>query len=455
MATTPYKTELVQDNLEYLQISSPLMKKYFRQAYSSPTVRLVSGLAAGNLLGMIIGIVGSIVQARFVTPADLGYFRGFSIATGYVFFLHLGFMGVLQRFYPYYIGTGEKDRAVAVAEVCQAWMVAVSALASGAFIVLAMVSLVSGNWRAALAWLVQATTIAGFLYGGYLGATYRTGHDFKALAKSTIVSSTVNLFTLPFFLIWPYVTMAVRSGLGSLVSLVYLHIHRPLRLAWRFSWREWLDLIKHGFPLSVAGYGGTTLWTTIETTLVLRFLGTQALGFWSMSFMVLELAIKVPHAIDSIYIPRVTECFGRTGSVDECLLLCKKPLLWGIPGMILMAGAANIILPFIVPILMPKYIGAIPTMCLMMIVLVFVLLELPYCLLIAMGKLAQQNFAVYFGLGCFVLLALGSVRLGMGLIGIVVASLLGRMMKILAIYVFIYHNRQPTKSLLLKGQGGI
>jgi len=444
-------TQLAENGMEHIPLAASLRYR-IGQLWDSPTLRTVSFLAGGNLLGMAVGVIGSLVQARFVSPSDLGYFRGFSIATGYAFFFHLGLLDALQRFYPFYVGRGEKGRAVAVVEVCHVWMACVSAVVSSAFVVLATVSLTSGNWRAMLGWLVQAVAMAGSIYGGYLSATYRSGHDFATVARASIFSSTANLFTLPFFAIWPYVTLAVRSGLGSIVNLVYLHVHRPLRLRWRFSWREWVLLLKHGFAIFIASYGASTLWSVVETTLVLSFLGAQSLGFWSMGFMVLEMANKVPQAITSVYVPRVTECFGRTESVTECMRLCKMPLLWGIPSMILMTAAANLFLPLIVPFLMPNYVGAVPTMCLMMIVLVLIILELPYYLLVAMGKTVQQNIAVYFGFGSFVLLAIASVRLGLGLIGIVGASLVGRMIKIVTIYAFImYDNRQSADEPILKG----
>lgn len=427
--------------MEHLSVTAP-MKSSIRALLASPTLQTISGLAGSNLFAAILGIVGSLVQARFVTPEDLGYFRQFSIATGYAFFLHLGLFGALQRFYPYYIGKGQQDKAIAVAEICQAWNVAVSAFVSGAFVVLALASLTTGNWRAMLGWLVQAVAMTGFIYGGYLGATYRSGHDFATVAKGSIISSVVSTLTLPLFVIAPYVALVVRSSVGSLTNLVYLHLHRPLRLRWRFEWREWRDLLKEGLPMFVAGYGGSTGWSVVETSLILSFLGTVPLGLWSISFMLLEFANKVPQAITAVYIPRLTETFGRTESVVESMRVCRKPMLWGTPAMLVLAGGICLMLPLVVPVLMPHYIAAIPTMALMMLTLPILVLELPYALLVAMGKLVQQNIATYVGLGVFALLALLTIKLGWGLNGVVGASLLGRIVRLGFTYWFVYAGRR-------------
>lgn len=424
------------------------MKRRLQGLWTSPTVRVVSGLAGGNLLGTLLGVIGSLVQARYVSPEDLGYFRGFSIATGYVFFLHLGILDAFQRYYPLYIGRGEKDRARAVAEVCQAWNATVSAILSGGFLVLATYSLAGGNWRAALGWLVQSVSVVGFIYGGFLGATYRSGHDFTSVAKGSVISSIIGLFTLPLFLVWPYVALAFRSCAGTFVNLVYLHIRRPLRLNWRFTWKEWSGVIGGGVPIFIASYGAATGWSVVETSIILKSFGTKALGLWSISFMLLEAANKVPQAMVAVYVPRVIETLGRTGSVSATLRLCKKPLLIGIPLMFLMVVTACATLPFITPVIMPKYTEAVPTMCLMLLILPLIVLDLPYMVLVALGRVVQQNIAVYAGLGTFVILAMTAVRLDWGLNGVVVSSLLGRVVRTILVYSFVLRNRRYE---ILKG----
>lgn len=421
------------------------MRSKVRNLTSSSTVRTISGLAGGNLFALAIGVVGSLVQARYVSPTDLGYFRGFSIVTGYAFFFHLGFLDAFYRLYPYYIGSDEKKRAEAMAEICQSWMIVVSTIVSGAFVVLATVSLASGNWRAFLGWIVQAVTMTSIIYGGYLGATYRTGHDFSTVAKASVISSIVNLFILPFFVFWPYVTLALRSGLGSLVNLIYLHVRRPLKLKWRFNWREWVDLLKHGFPIFIGSYGSMTLWSLTESSLVLWYLGTHALGLWSMSIMLADIAIKIPQAITAVYSPRVIEHYAKTKSISSVIDLCKKPLVLGTVGMMVFVGCSSFLIPYIVPVIMPKYIQAIPIMSIIMGFTLCIILDLPYVLLVAMGKLRQQIIIVYVSLILFIITALYSIGLGYGLMGLIIASLVGRAVKIVLTYVFIYINYLDQK----------
>ena len=389
------------------------------------------------MLATVIGLIGTLVQARFVGPEDLGFLRQFGIFTAYAYFMNLGLSDALQRMYPLYIGQGKRRQALAVAEICQAWSAGLAAVISGIFLLLALVSFGQGNWRAALAWLVQALSITGFTYGVYLSATYRSGHEFIAVAKSSVVGSVANLFTLPCFMFFPYVALILRNSMGNLASLVYLHCRRPLHLSWRFNWREWYGLARQGIPLFTASYGTATGWSAAEATLIVKLLGTSSLGLWAVSMTFLEMANKVAQSISAVYVPRVIEEYGRTGSVRACLHLCRRPMLWSIVPVSLMGLAACVVLPFIIPWLTPKYAAAIPTMCLVMLYLPLIILEMPYQLVVAKGQWVWMNVFSYTSLGCFALLACYSARMGLGLNGIVGASLLGRSIRLGMIYLFV------------------
>ena len=410
---------------------------FWKMPSGSPVVRTVAGMVGGNFLAMALGLVGTLVQARFIAPGDLGYFRQFSIFAAYAFFLHLGLLDALQRLYPLYIGQERQEEALAVAEICQSWTVVLASLVSGVFAVLALVAFVEGNWRAALAWLVQAASFTGFTYGAYLSATYRSGHDFVTVAKSSVIANLASLFALPCFLFFPYLALVLRSVVSSTVSLIYLHRHRPLHLHWRFSWKDSYGVARQGIWLFTAGYGLATGWGAMEITLVVKLLGTTCLGLWTISTSVLEMANKAAQAISAVYLPRVVEEYGRTGSIRAGLRMCRRPMLWGIVPVALMGLGVCVVLPFLVPWLMPKYMAAIPTMCLMMLYLPLIILELPYHLVVAKGHWIWMNVFSYTGLGCFALLALLAVRLGLGLNGVVGASLLGRTMRLGMIYVFV------------------
>jgi hypothetical protein len=126
-------------------------------------------------------------------------------------------------------------------------------------------------------------------------------------------------------------------------------------------------------------------------------------------------------------------------------------MLWAGIGIAVFTAAFIPLIPVAVRILIPKYTEAIVPMSLMMLNLPLIMFDLPNNVLIATGCLIQQNVTVYFGMLCFVLLALAAVHEGWGLNGIVVASILGRMARMATTYWFIFSavRREANDIVLL------
>lgn len=389
-------------------------------------------LAAG------IGLAGALVQARFVVPEDLGYLRQFSIVTNYTVFLSLGVWHTLERRYPLYIGQGRRPQALAAAEICRAWILAVAGLASGVFSLLGCWAFLRGDWHAGLAWMVQVVAMVSTLYCGYLGVTYRSNHNFVPATKSGIWAAVAGTLTLPLFLLWPYTALIIRNIIPNLVSTAYLHVRRPLRLQWRFNWREWGVMIKEGLPLFTASYGLSFGWSAIEASLVVAHSGARSLGLWSASLLILQGALIVPQAIISIYVPRLMEEYGRTADVRACLRMCRKPMLLGGAAMVGLMLLSWLVIPIIVPWVIPNYAEAAPVMCLMMLQLPALILDMPQAVLIARGNVIQMNLATYAGLASFVGLALLAYAWGWDLKGVVIAALAGRLCRTGISYWFLY-----------------
>lgn len=426
------------------------LRAFVRRLYRSPTVWVVAGLAGSNLIATLVHAVGALVQANFVRPEDLGYFRGFTIATGYLYFLQLGTLEALQRRYPILVGRDQRPAALAAAEVTRAWSLAICWIVGGGYAIAALYCLGTGRFYATGAWLVQIAAYLWMVYGNYLGVTYRTNHKFRDVAKSSLMASITSLLTLPFFPFWPYWAMCARAGLVSLAQTAYQHLRRPLRIGWRFTWPEWRSLVGEGIPIFSAYYVQAVGWLTVEGTLILRFAGAEALGLWSMSLMVMEAARQIPLGGTTVYIPRIEEHFGRTGSVRACWALARRPMLLNLAGALCLAAFAYLALPWVIGLLMPKYVAAVPCMQLMLLYLPLAALELPFYILRAMGKIVAQNAAALFGLGVFLAAAAAALGSGWGLTGIVGASMLGKFAWLACVYGFVYRRRDfesPSKGI--------
>ena len=151
---------------------------------------VIVGFASANLLATIFSMFGAILQARYATPLELGMFKSYGLAVSYLTFLHLGTFDGLHRELPFYIGRGDRAKAVNMAAVVQGWILFVCSMCSLVFLALAAWSAIHLNWLSCAAWITQMLNIFSVLYVGYLSATYRTNHDFIHLSKANLAASS-------------------------------------------------------------------------------------------------------------------------------------------------------------------------------------------------------------------------------------------------------------------------
>jgi hypothetical protein len=395
---------------------------------------VVAALSGSNAAVAVLGVAGSLVQAWFVTPDDLGYFRQFGIVAGYVFFLHLGTFHALERWYPYHIGRNERGRALAMAEVAQSWILAVATVLCAVFGALAAAGFARGNWKAGLGWLCQALLTLGAFYGGLLGALYRSGHDFQNVARAQMWSAPATVLALPFFWVQPYVGLFLRGVAGPCASLWVLHRHRPVRLPWRFTWPEWRHAVREGLPRFTASYAMTTGQDALMATLILARFGRTDLGYWSFALMVVTLFLMVPQSLAAVYVPRVAETYGRTGSPAQCLALCRKPMVYGFVLACAAAAAGALAVRWLLPVVAPKYAASAGLIGLLLATVPLRMLEMPANVLGAMNWLLYLNVRAVAGTAIQVVIALVGIRLGWGVYGVAAGVLAGGIFRVLALW---------------------
>ncbi len=110
----------------------------FSAIRQSKTIHTIAVFATGNMVAMLLGVVGSLVQARYVVPEDMGVLRTFGIIMGYLTFLHLGVFDGLQREIPLQLGRGNQAKAERAASACLAWITFISLANSALFLALAV-----------------------------------------------------------------------------------------------------------------------------------------------------------------------------------------------------------------------------------------------------------------------------------------------------------------------------
>lgn len=404
---------------------------------NSQTLRSIAALFSSNMASSILGAVGGLLAARFIGPAETGLFRSFTIPLTYLTFLHLGTFDGLWRQIPYYVGKEMPEKVDALASAAGAWNLLISILVSCGFICCATYSLWRHDLYGFFGWLSQALCCWSIFYGGYLGSTYRTLHQFVALARIQMMQAILNfgmVFLLP---VLKFYGLCARSVSPAILGVWLCQRNRPLKKPYRFDIKALGELVKIGLPFSFWGSLYTSIWYATEGALMLSFGGVTALGLFSVAIAMREGMNVLPMAVYQVLTPRVVAAFAREGSVRKANARSFEmtALLTGF--VVLCVFIISFLLDILVPLGIPKYVAGLPLMKVCLWFAVIQAASLPLNALFATGRPWLYGRGVIVGLAVFPLSTYLLVPTFGGVLAVAVGSLSGRAARTIAAYLEI------------------
>lgn len=125
---------------------------------------------------------------------------------------------------------------------------------------------------------------------------------------------------------------------------------------------ESFDLVQIGLPLYVFTASGIVM-RNIDRIVVLRFLGTQALGFYGLSVNVLTLLMAVPDSLVYVVYPqlvrRISEAGGDPAAIRDRVERLVRSVAVGLPAV---AGLCALWSRDLVHAFLPRYDACVPPM---------------------------------------------------------------------------------------------
>jgi O-antigen/teichoic acid export membrane protein len=403
----------------------------------SKTAHTIAIFASGNMVAMLLGVVGSLVQARYVGPEDIGVLRYIGIVAGYLTFLHLGVFEGLQREIPFRLARGNRDKAEQAASSCLVWITFVSISCGIVFLSLAFRAAYYREWMQFWGWLAFTPSVVSTFYGGYLGTTFRTGQQFIQFSKASVIQAVTGTLVLPLMPIMGYYGACLRAAVTSISNLFLLHRWRPMRVRLSIDWPSFREVIKIGLPMSGIGYIYTSLWASLEGTFVLEWFGLKALGLFSMAVFIRTIVVQLSQNMNQVLSVKICEQYGRSHCVEDCLLLIVKPIIVAFLASLPLIGVAWLLLPWVVTHLIPNYIDAIQVMQIMLLMMPILFLRLPASILLAAARRMDTFISVITGFLVFVGCSYLFYKLDFGMVSVAIASILGQIVSLLAVYLIV------------------
>ena len=322
------------------------------------TSRAVAALGGAGYLNQTLGLFRGLLYTRALVPADRGGVQLVFLIAMYLAYAPMGVFFGLEKKLPLLIGAGKSDEAEHIERTGMTVIYVLSFLAAAAMWIYAAFA------HGTAAPLRIAIVFGGFhLIFGQVASGYRvclrSRLDFRVVAKSTVYEGLL-LFALvvagSYWLGAPGTLAGWAVGAG--VTALYLLVAGRLPALRRPDLTTGLRLARIGLPILGASLTGLFA-RTADNLVVAKLLGLTALGHYGLAWQLASYIYNAAGAADAVLTPRLFQAHGR-GDMAEVrdLTLRSTTAFAGLTPVL--SGAAAIVAPILMRIVLPKYIPAIP-----------------------------------------------------------------------------------------------
>lgn len=227
----------------------------------------------------------------------------------------------------------------------------------------------------------------------------RTRQQFMFLSKVQIFSMTLsslgNALAVSFFGFRGLLLAAVLLAVAQITWLQMRERHFPPLTVDRKGLKHLLSV---GIPLLAFGIVMTTM-RSIDNIIVLRFLGTTALGMYSIALMANVLLFSLTNSLSGVLFPRMQIAYGRVRTFETLSTFVVRPtLVMGVMLPILM-GLLFLAGPEVIRAFLPQFIPGVPAFKVIVIVSYFFsMFQMSLCFLISINKQLQAVLLIVVGL---------------------------------------------------------
>jgi O-antigen/teichoic acid export membrane protein len=332
----------------------------FIRAYKfSSFGKVLIRFASSQIISHFLRIVSGFLVVRMLDPEMYGTFTGVGIYMGYFALGDIGVINGLGREFPYQLGKGNNEYGRQLANTTMVVTSIVGILTAIFFLVFSVYHFATNNSILGFTFL-SYVIIAGLnLYNSrFLPALYRTSSDFQKLARQNITVGIWNLLSVVLVWKWGFGGLLIRGVALALIQYYLLFKNKPYPLKFSFTWKDMVQLFKTGLPIYMVGQVNP-LWSTIVHNIIFAMGGAKYFGLYALANIVQKSMAVVPQSFGQVIYPRMSIMFGQGKSPREIIRLNLKPLFFQFFVILGLAISGAIVLPYIIPYLLPKYIEGI------------------------------------------------------------------------------------------------
>ncbi|MBS3055958.1 MAG: oligosaccharide flippase family protein [Candidatus Aenigmarchaeota archaeon] len=385
-------------------------------------IKDVTGYSISSILTQLLSIIRGIVVARFLGPALYGIFNLLRILLGYSQYSQLGMLPAMSKEIPYRKGRGEPIENIKnivftitliISLIIGLGVIVFSFLFSSMF----PESLISGLRIVSVLILLQQIY---FFYSNYLRAV----KEFIFISIIEILMTVINFALTILFLIYGFSLNGILVALMISYVVVIIYIIRKMKIPLKlyFEKIQAFVLLRNGLPLLLIGIGNICL-DSIDKLMIAGFYGTNELGLYSISAMIIAFMLSFSSSAGSVMFPSMMEQYGKRRNEEDLKNYLMKPLVIISCATAILIGIVFIAIPMAVQVFLPKYILGVDAIRIVIFSTFFIAItSILGNYMIAVNKERIVIAIQFISIGLTITLNYITIMLGYGLTGIAMAT---------------------------------
>lgn len=346
-----------------------------RPASEMRTTTAIGLIGASSYIALILSVLRSILVMRSIGPEGRGIQRLAGLYRSYLTNVSMPWRHGVSKELPLAIGADDSTRA---AEVEDAGYFATSLFtaAAGIGLVAYAIFIAGGGWETRVALAVGG----GLLLADDVASLYwnvlRSWGRFHILAVGELVRSVSQLLLMVGGA-WALGVTGVMLGwlVSGLVLLAYLDLATRIRVSAQVNWSHVWRLLGVGLPVALVSLSDVLL-RMIDGTVLVHFYGEEQFGLYSLAMQMATYLFALPRAAGFVIWPKVLQSYGAEDVIERKQRRVMLPTVGLAAVMPVIAGAAWLMLPMLVGLVVPRFLPAVPAAQILSIGAVFLALPL-------------------------------------------------------------------------------
>ncbi|XPV75088.1 MAG: lipopolysaccharide biosynthesis protein [Desulfovibrio sp.] len=389
-------------------------------AQTKTTAQRIASYFSSMVFKQVLGLVVAILRPKLLSPEHYGLYSLLKVIPGYAAFVPLGARQTARFSIPRLQGEGREDLVLAMQ----------SSLYFGTFwgnlLFLAIFFCVALPEAVTTVHYVGVGTFGLFIlinwYFEYQITLLKAHQRFDLVSQANYLSAFMACGTLPLLYFFGIYGLFAAMVLAIVVISAMIHVLYPLPVLPRFDWREYVRMMREGFPIMCIGLAILAIRTT-DRFVISGMLGTEQLGFYAIAVMIFNFLMNLPTVSREIMEPMLMQSLAQRDERENLDRFLFGPLLHTLYLLPVLVGGAFFAAPLFLPLLLPQYTAGVPVTQILVVGSFF--LGLCYVLRGILVARGWQYQALLVAGGVFIANLVGSIGLvhaGWGIEGVGLAS---------------------------------